>query len=43
MKNKEPEGRIEVLYHRKDGSKFWGEVHYKLYYKTVNLRAAWGR
>ncbi|MGN9865733.1 ATP-binding protein [Bacillus swezeyi] len=32
LKNKECEGRIEVLYHRKDGSKFWGEVHYKLYY-----------
>ncbi|MDA7026300.1 ATP-binding protein [Bacillus sp. CLL-7-23] len=34
LENKEPEGRIEVMYHRKNGSKFWGEVHYKLYYKN---------
>ncbi|MDA1475709.1 ATP-binding protein [Bacillus changyiensis] len=34
LENKESEGRIEVMYHRKSGSKFWGEVHYKLYYKN---------
>lgn len=42
LKNKEPEGRIEVLYHRKDGSKFWGEVHYKLYYKNGQFTGSLG-
>ncbi|MFN2746050.1 MULTISPECIES: ATP-binding protein [Bacillus] len=42
LKNKEHEGRIEVLYHRKDGSKFWGEVHYKLYYTNGQFTGSLG-
>ncbi|MBG9916962.1 ATP-binding protein [Bacillus sonorensis] len=42
LKNKEREGRIEVLYHRKNGSKFWGEVHYKLYYTNGQFTGSLG-
>ncbi|MEK5502307.1 ATP-binding protein [Bacillus sp. FSL M8-0168] len=42
LKNREREGRIEVLYHRKDGSKFWGEVHYKLYYTNGQFTGSLG-
>ncbi|MCY7855410.1 ATP-binding protein [Bacillus sonorensis] len=42
LKNREREGRIEVLYHRKNGSKFWGEVHYKLYYTNGQFTGSLG-